>query len=185
MSDNRSSKGWDGASELGSCACSQVRRTARKLSSLYDQALSGSGLTVTQYSVLVNVARAGGVNRTDLASALGMDRTTLTRTLGPLEKTRLIVNAPSADRRERLLSLSEEGKSKVRESYAMWQDAQQTFAQRLGVEDLTALRRLLASAENAVESILSHGKGDIDQQHRKERRKHDRPERRQNPIQHL
>jgi hypothetical protein len=47
------------AQELGPCLCSQVRRTARRLSSLYDAALSCEELTITQYSLLANIARAG------------------------------------------------------------------------------------------------------------------------------
>ena len=48
-------------SEYGPCACSQIRRTARTLSLLYDKALQPAGITVTQYAVLVNVARAGEI----------------------------------------------------------------------------------------------------------------------------
>ena len=47
------------ASKLGPCACSQVRRLARKLSSLYDTLLSPEDLTITQYSLLANIERAG------------------------------------------------------------------------------------------------------------------------------
>src|SRR3954470_19991685 len=122
----------DAHGEFGPCACSQVRRTARKLSLVYDRALSEAGLTVTQYAVLVNVARAREVSRTALASALGMDRTTLTRNLGPLERKKLIVNAHSSDRRERLLCLSAKGKSKLRASYAIWEGVQSEFVRRLG-----------------------------------------------------
>jgi len=47
------------APELGPCACSQVRRLARKLSSLYDTLLSPEDLTITQYSLLANIELAG------------------------------------------------------------------------------------------------------------------------------
>ena len=43
------------APELGPCACSQVRRFARKLSSLYDGLLSPENLTVMQYSLLADI----------------------------------------------------------------------------------------------------------------------------------
>jgi DNA-binding MarR family transcriptional regulator len=65
--------------ELGPCACSQVRRLARKLSSLYDTLLSPEDLTITQYSLLVNVERAGQLSHAVLAEKVGMDRTTLTQ----------------------------------------------------------------------------------------------------------
>ncbi len=45
------------APELGPCACTQVRRFARKLSSLYDGLLSPEDLTITQYSLLADIER--------------------------------------------------------------------------------------------------------------------------------
>src|ERR1700745_278586 len=47
------------APKLGPCVCSQVRRLARQLSSLYDTLLSPEDLTITQYSLLANIERAG------------------------------------------------------------------------------------------------------------------------------
>jgi len=65
------------AQELGPCLCSQVRRTARRLSSLYDAALSCEELTITQYSLLANIARAGQLSHAVLAKKVGMERTWL------------------------------------------------------------------------------------------------------------
>jgi len=67
--------------KLGPCACSQVRRLSRKLSSLYDTLLSPERLTITQYSLLANIERAGQLSHAVLAEKVGMDRTTLTRNL--------------------------------------------------------------------------------------------------------
>src|SRR5690242_21737079 len=88
MSNETSPDRWLSPSTLGPCACSQLRRTTRKVSSLYDDMLSSAGLTNSQYSLLVNVGREGAVSRTALAERLGMDRTTLTRNLKPLEAER-------------------------------------------------------------------------------------------------
>lgn len=153
MSKVKTGETWE-ANDLGPCACSQVRRTARKLSLLYDRELAEVGLTITQYAVLVNIARAGQVGRTELAALLGMDRTTLTRNLGPLERAKLIVKAPSRDRRERLLCLSSEGKQKVRESYTIWERVQSELLQKIGKATLDALRKTLETAEEVAEAIL-------------------------------
>ena len=146
---------WHSASECGPCACSQLRRTARKLSSLYDGVLGTAGLTVTQHALLVNIARAEKVSRTALAERLGMDRTTLTRNLQPLEKAKLVVTGASADRRERLLTLSVEGRRKLRQSYALWERAQQSFAAQIGPGMLERFRASLQAAEAAAEAVLS------------------------------
>jgi len=59
------------APKLGPCACAQVRRLARKLSSLYDALLSPAGLTITQYSLLANVERSSQLSHAVLADQLG------------------------------------------------------------------------------------------------------------------
>jgi hypothetical protein len=79
--------------KLGPCACAQVRRLARKLSSLYDNLLSPEALTITQYSLLVNIERAGQLSHAALAEKVGMDRTTLTRNLRPLTRTKWVAAA--------------------------------------------------------------------------------------------
>jgi DNA-binding MarR family transcriptional regulator len=143
-------------SEFGPCACSQLRRAARKLSSLYDRSLESAGVTVTQYALLVNIARAGEISRTSLAAQLGMDRTTLTRNLMPLERANLLSSAKSADRRERLIRLSDKGTSKVRESYVLWKKAQEAFASQMGPVKLQKFRSVLKAAEAAAEIPAKH-----------------------------
>ncbi len=138
------------ASSLGPCSCSQIRRVARKISSFYDSILAPSGLTVTQYSLLVNVARAGEVSRTVLADKVGMDRTTLTRNLQPLSAGKLISTAIGEDRREHLIRLSAAGQRKVRQSLPLWEEAQRRFASEMGSGALRGLRSVLTSVETAV-----------------------------------
>jgi DNA-binding MarR family transcriptional regulator len=135
---------------LGPCICSQLRRTARKISSLYDQALSAAGLTITQYALLVNIARADEVSRSALAVQVGMDRTTLTRNLKPLEKSNLVVSAESADRRERLLRLSPKGQRRLKQGIAHWEKAQNELIVKLGPDALSILRHSLTLAETAA-----------------------------------
>jgi DNA-binding MarR family transcriptional regulator len=65
--------------KLGPCACAQMRRLARKLSSLYHNLLSPETLTITQYWLLVNIERTGQLSQAALAEKVGMDRPTLTR----------------------------------------------------------------------------------------------------------
>jgi DNA-binding MarR family transcriptional regulator len=121
---------------------------------LYDHALASAGLTVTQYAVLVHIACAGEISRTALAALIGMDRTTLTRNLGPLERSNLVVTAQSHDRRERLLCLSPEGRRKLAESQGIWQGVQSRFLQNIGPDVYEKLRKTLEIAEKAAQSML-------------------------------
>jgi DNA-binding MarR family transcriptional regulator len=135
---------------LGPCACSQVRRLARKLSAHYDSILSPEGLTITQYSLIVNIERAGQLSHSFLAGKVGMERTTLTRNLRPLIRAGWVAVAAGKDRRQHLLQLTTMGKRKLMRSLPLWEQAQSQFLSRIGSQSLQELRTLLASAESAV-----------------------------------
>ncbi|HKC01651.1 MAG TPA: MarR family transcriptional regulator, partial [Terriglobales bacterium] len=92
--------------KLGPCACSQVRRLAKKLSSLYDTLLSPEDLTITQYSLLASIERAGQLSHAVLAEKVGMERTTLTRNLRPLTRAKWVTAGTGKDRRQHLLQLT-------------------------------------------------------------------------------
>jgi DNA-binding MarR family transcriptional regulator len=135
---------------LGPCACSQVRRLARKLSAHYDSILSPEGLTITQYSLIVNIERAGQLSHSFLAEKVGMERTTLTRNLRPLIRAGWVAVAAGKDRRQHLLQLTAMGKRKLIRSLPLWEQAQSQFLSRIGCQSLQELRALVASAESAV-----------------------------------
>jgi DNA-binding MarR family transcriptional regulator len=138
------------APELGPCACSQARRFARKLSSLYDGLLSPEDLTITQYSLLADIERAGQLSHAVLAEKIGMDRTTLTRNLRPLTRARWVTARIGKDRRQRLLQLTAAGRRKLFRSLPLWEEAQRQFLSQIGTESLQELRTLLTSAESAI-----------------------------------
>jgi DNA-binding MarR family transcriptional regulator len=138
------------APKLGPCACSQVRRLARKLSSLYDTLLSPEDLTITQYSLLVNIEHAGQLSHTVLADKVGMERTTLTRNLRPLTRAKWVGAAPGKDRRQHLLQLTEAGRRKLVRSLPLWEEAQRQLRSQIGSESLPELRALLTATESAA-----------------------------------
>ncbi len=143
------------ARDLGPCVCSQVRRLARKLSSHYDTLLAPEGLTITQYSLLANIDRAGQVSHAVLAEKVGMERTTLTRNLGPLFRAKWVTTMTGKDRRQHLLQLTAAGKRKLVRSLPWWEQAQGQFLSQIGAESMQELRMLLASAESAVTKALT------------------------------
>jgi DNA-binding MarR family transcriptional regulator len=136
--------------KLGPCACAEVRRIARKLTSLYDMALAPAEITITQYSLLANIGRAGQSSHSELADRLGMDRTTLTRNLRPLIKAQWVAVTSGEDRRQHLLQLTAAGKKKVDRSLPLWEKAQGRFIAKIGTQSFRELRTLLRQAESAV-----------------------------------
>jgi len=143
------------ASKLGPCACSQVRRLGRKLSSLYDTLLSPEDLTITQYSLLADIERTGQLSHSMLAENAGMDRTTLTRNLRPLTRAKWVAAGTGKDRRQHLLQLTAAGRRKLVRSLPLWEVAQRQFLSQFGTESLQELRALLISAESAVTNAFT------------------------------
>jgi DNA-binding MarR family transcriptional regulator len=132
------------------CACSAtaLRKAARRLSLLYDNALAPSGLTVTQFGLLTELSRRGNDVPTvsELAAAMVMDRSGLTHTLHPLQRDGFIALAVhSRDARSRQVLLTIRGKALQRKAAALWAKAQKKFAGVVGVREAARLQRTLLS----------------------------------------
>src|SRR5579862_9335256 len=88
------------------CLCLHVQRAARVLARRFDEVFRPVGLTNGQFSLLMSLNRAEPTGMGAVAVLLGMDRTTLTAALKPLERDGLLtVTIDPADRRGRLLAL--------------------------------------------------------------------------------
>jgi DNA-binding MarR family transcriptional regulator len=106
------------------CQCLAARRRARELTRLYEEKLRPHGLRATQFSILAALALKGPTVMGELADLLGLERTTLTRGAGVLERNGWVGTAPSADARERRLRLTPEGRTRVEAAYPAWKEVQ-------------------------------------------------------------
>jgi DNA-binding MarR family transcriptional regulator len=105
---------------------------ARVVTRLYDGILRSVGLRATQLAVLVAVGKENVVSITALAKFMGMDRSTLTRNLTPLEREGLIRVGNESWRRSRSVEITQKGRSRLREALPYWKRAQETMRQKLG-----------------------------------------------------
>jgi DNA-binding MarR family transcriptional regulator len=126
------------------CVCFHLRRSARTISQVYDRILAPSGLRGTQYTLLTVVRRTGGLPFSSLAEVLGMDRTTLTRNLRPLERDGLVKIEVGADRRVRLVKLTRQGERKQAEAEPLWAEAHRRITEGIGSGVWTTLRQGLS-----------------------------------------
>jgi len=117
---------------IESCACHRARTAARVVTRAYEEALRPVGLRATQLSVLVAVAVDDALSITALAKFMGMDRSTLTRNLRPLEKAGLISLGAEGWHRSRTLEITKAGRMRLRKALPLWQNAQQTLKRKLG-----------------------------------------------------
>ena len=124
------------------CFANRLRRAARAISRHYDAALKPLDLKVSQLSVLTAAHLSGGaLTIVDVAERLGMDRSTLSRNLDPLERRGLVALGPEERHRARRVAITEEGDALLRRAYPLWEEVQASTAALAG--DLPeALRRL-------------------------------------------
>jgi DNA-binding MarR family transcriptional regulator len=114
------------------CTAHGVRKAARALSRIYDEAMAPAGLRGTQFDLLVALSLAAGAPLAKVAEELGLDRTTLTRNLGPLERDGLVQSVPGDDRRVRRLRLTEKGQDALADALQHWERAQRKVVAALG-----------------------------------------------------
>ena len=120
------------ATEPLNCSCFALRKAARAVTQMYDQALKPSGLRATQLSLLFTAERAGAVSTGELAEQLVMDRTTLTRNLKPLLDRGLLKRVVGADRRRRPIAITAKGRAALARALPYWREAQARMTGRLG-----------------------------------------------------
>jgi DNA-binding MarR family transcriptional regulator len=114
----------------------------RKLSALYDDALTPVGINIAQFSLLRNVERRQPVSLTELARHLELDRSTLGRNVRVLERLGMLSFGRGDDHREALVLLTEEGAQTLRAALPLWQACQESVSARLGPEKLAVLTEL-------------------------------------------
>src|SRR5271167_3783549 len=107
------------------CNCLALRQAARHVTQFYDHCLAPSGLRTTQLSILARLKRLGPLTINALARELVMDRTTLGRTMLPLEREGLIRIADGTlDRRSKEVHLTKAGRRRLGIAWASWREAQ-------------------------------------------------------------
>jgi DNA-binding MarR family transcriptional regulator len=132
------------------CTSFNLRKAARTVTQFYDDALRGSGLKSTQFSLLAAASVAGAVPISRLAEEMAMDRTTLTRNLKPLETDGLLRIVAGADRRVRNVTVTPEGEALLQKAAPMWRDAQTRMIDKLGDERWGELLRHLQGVRRVL-----------------------------------
>ena len=138
----------DAAPLSPACACGRLRRAARALTQLYDDAMEPAGVRVTQFSLLRTLAASGTLRISDLANRLLLDRTALSRNLDPLVEQGFVDIVQGDDGRTREAGLTKKGTAAVKNATPYWSRAQNEVAARLGREKLDALIAVLGELES-------------------------------------
>lgn len=113
-----------GIEETRNCHCLAARKHARELTRRYEAALRPFGLRTTQFSVLAALVQTGPLALSKLADLLGLERTSLTRIAGVMERDGRISIIQGEDERVRVLSITSTGERVLASALPVWKRVQ-------------------------------------------------------------
>ena len=134
---------------LPPCNNTALRRAARRLGNLYDDALAPLGLKATQVGLLAEIARFAAGNDgqapslQELAARLAIQISALTHALRPLVRDGLVeLVSDETDGRTKRSLLTKAGKARLGDALVHWNDANQRVEAVLGRDGAATLRAL-------------------------------------------
>lgn len=135
------------------CVCATLRRSSRLVTGVYDEALRPSGLRVGQFTILQILHGVGPQQHCRLGHRIGMDSTTLSRTLKIMEGQSWVRSESGEDRRERYWHITSKGDQVLQHAKSLWDQLQGQLLNDLG-QDVWS--RLSADLER-LNAIIVHG----------------------------
>lgn len=133
------------------CAMAATRKAARLLTQLYDSHLQEYGVEASQFALLMTIAAVEDRSQSAVATAMGMDKTTLSRNVKLLERQGWVHIVAGRDARRRELEVSAEGRVLLQRARPAWRRAQEAVRRRLGGDAWeTALSTLQVLADAAL-----------------------------------
>ena len=139
------------------CTNFKLRQLVRRVSQRYDAEVGQAGLKTTQYSLLSHVLKLGPIRPGDLAAAMTMDASTLTRNLKPMLAAGWLELSAGKDGRSRLVHITPEGRDKRAQAQRHWVAAQDGLNQLLGVERVRALHALVDESLVLLDPVSAQG----------------------------
>ena len=135
---------------LAQCACFDLRKATRAVSRMYDGFLRDEGLNITQFSLLRLIRAEKELSISTIGRYMVMDRTSITRALAPLERDGLIRSRPGADKRIRIVSVTNKGRKLVEDAEPKWREAQESLIATIGEDRWRAMSALLRDTARMV-----------------------------------
>lgn len=135
----------DARAVLEACAGWNARLAARRITQFLEQRMEGSGLSFAQFGLMAEIASAADDTITALAERMGLDQSTLSRTLRTLEGDGLVeIAVAEGDQRKRMVWLTEKGARRLEATIASWRQAHAELAKFLSTD---LVRRLALESE--------------------------------------
>jgi DNA-binding MarR family transcriptional regulator len=133
------------------CTNLKLRQLMRRVAQRYDAEVGQVGLKGTQYSLLSYVVKLGPIRPVDIARAMNVDASTLSRNLQPLVAAGWVTQEAGADARSRVVQATDAGREKRAQAQRRWRVAQEGLNAALGPQRVIALHALIDEAMQALD----------------------------------
>lgn len=135
----------DARAALEACAGWNVRLAARRITQFLESRMTGAGVSFAQFGLMAEIASTADDTITALAARMGLDQSTLSRTLRTLEADGLVeIAVAEGDQRRKLVWLTEKGARRLETALASWRQAHAELGKLVSTD---AVHRLALESE--------------------------------------
>jgi DNA-binding MarR family transcriptional regulator len=114
----------------GQCIALRVRALNRLITNVYNARLSGTGVTISQFSILTAIIKSQPVGPAKIGAILHLEKSTLSRNLDLMRRRGWIDLAGT--RRAQRISLTRGGAETYARAFPQWQAAQDEVSRMVG-----------------------------------------------------
>lgn len=132
------------------CLCGSLLTAGRAVARLYAEELRGSGIEPTQYGLLRLLDSLGPLPQRLIGDYLAADKTTVSRNLRVMQRSKLVSTRHGEDRRERIVHLTPTGRERLHAATPHWERAQARLRASLTGPRWDELRALLPTMTAAA-----------------------------------
>jgi DNA-binding MarR family transcriptional regulator len=125
------------------CYCLMLRRAASSVTDMYDKALAEYGITLNQFSIIINLNNMSMATTTELAQQIGLERSTLVRNLKAIMAMGYIENVSGENERNNHLRVTSSGRHLLKLTIPVWQSVQDKISESLGSKNAALLMDML------------------------------------------
>lgn len=125
----------DARNALENCAGWNLRLASRRVTQFLERRLGDAGLSFAQFGLMAEIASAPDDTLAALAGRMGLDQSTLSRTLRTLESDGLVeIAVVESDLRKRMVWLTEGGARRLEAALLLWCQAHADLAKVLSTD---------------------------------------------------
>ncbi|MEM9907053.1 MAG: MarR family transcriptional regulator [Cyanobacteria bacterium P01_D01_bin.44] len=137
------------------CIARRLRQVNRMVTRLYDDALRSHGLTINQLNIMATIVSQGQIQPGQLGRRLGMEKSTVSRTIDRMVKKGWLEIGPGKDGRSQRLQATPSGRELLITVAPLWNELQETVLGSMAEGGLGFLNSLGVVAEIAEEPAVT------------------------------